>query len=958
MKFSSDKQAYFGFGAGLLLLAFAAAYAYWNLDQSARSAGWVEKAAISSEAVDEAHITLDEAKTGARMYLFESNTSALSPFLTANAAFKNNLAEIRNFTLDPLYNSQTDTLQALGDSVLAKLQYDVEHNQRGIPLQTLAGWDNKYIPLFQSISTLADRMDKRETNLYTLQKTTNEKQLSSMRVLGTSSCLAGIIIIIIALVMMNVNIRRRKKAQKELDYQKNLYDKFLRAQEDLNVGIAITEGDKVVFCNDALCNIIGYSKEELLNIPSFFSLIAQEDILRLRAVMDTPQTSSLINTFSAFRKNGSQIGIEYVSQIIVNTDPPQTFSLIRDVTEKKREDELLKTNEARLAEAQRIAHIGSWEYTITDTKNLDNIKVVECSDEMLRLFGIERGEGPILREDFVRPVHPDDRQKIDDSVLTYLQGGPRISMDYRILVRGAEERIVHTEANLIHDENTGAPLVMRGTSQDITDRVASETRLRTSESRLSEAQHIAHIGDWIIHLSDITVSESNIVELSDENCRMLGLYPSAAAFTRADFIRAVHPDDRQTVSDAVQRYIAGGPRYAMDFRLLLPGNLERIVHTEAYLVRDEKTGKPIALRGTMQDVTERSHMTAQLQQYASQMKNIMENVDAGLVTVDVTGKIASQWSNGWERIYGYSIEEFQNDPMLWKNAIHPDDLAIIEVSLNRLYAGETISEEYRIIRKDGGIRWLTSRMTPTKNSDGDVVRVDGIIVDVTEKKNYEKYIADSLREKEYLLKELHHRVKNNMQVISSMLALQSDYLHDPGDKELFINSQNRVKAMAIVHEMLYQSPDLSTINISDYIHSLVEHLASMYADFADNIVFNIQVENIMFDITVAKPCGLIINEFVSNAIKYAFPSNRNGAVSVILTSDGDEANQYTLTIHDDGVGLPPNFDWRNPSSLGLRLCVAFAQEMGGKLEYIPKNGTQWRITFRHHSKTPPQLGLS
>ena len=225
------------------------------------------------------------------------------------------------------------------------------------------------------------------------------------------------------------------------------------------------------------------------------------------------------------------------------------------------------------------------------------------------------------------------------------------------------------------------------------------------------------------------------------------------------------------------------------------------------------------------------------------------------------------------------ISDFQSVPLLWKKVIHPDDLPIIEASEKLLYAGGTVSDEYRIIRKDGGVRWISSRMTPTKNKGGHVVRIDGIIVDVTEKKIYERYIADSLREKEYLLKELHHRGKNNMQVISSMLALQSDYLHDPGDKELFINSQNRVKAMAIVHEMLYQSPDLSTINISDYIHSLVEHLASMYADFADNITFDIQVENIMFDITVAKPCGLIINESVSNAIKYAFPANRKGSVT-------------------------------------------------------------------------------
>ena len=139
-----------------------------------------------------------------------------------------------------------------------------------MPFQSLAAWDGIYNPLFQSISNLADRMDERETNLYSMQKIANEQQISSMRILGASSCLTGIMLIIIATLMMSANIRRRLKAQKELDYQKSLYDKFLRAQEDLNVGIAITEGNKVVFCNNALCEIIGYSKEELLGISRLF----------------------------------------------------------------------------------------------------------------------------------------------------------------------------------------------------------------------------------------------------------------------------------------------------------------------------------------------------------------------------------------------------------------------------------------------------------------------------------------------------------------------------------------------------------------------------------------------------------------------------------------------------------------------------------------------------------------
>ncbi len=204
-------------------------------------------------------------------------------------------------------------------------------------------------------------------------------------------------------------------------------------------------------------------------------------------------------------------------------------------------------------------------------------------------------------------------------------------------------------------------------------------------------------------------------------------------------------------------------------------------------------------------------------------------------------------------------------------------------------------------------------------------------------------MTTSLQEKEVLLKEVHHRVKNNLQIITSLLRLQSGKIKDKNDYDAFMQSQNRIRTMALIHEALYRSKDLSHIRIRPYVRTLVTHLLSSYGVEPARVQTDIDIMDVFIDMDTAVCCGLIVNELVSNALKYAFPSDRVGRVRVHF---GKNENQsFLLSVSDDGIGLPTQVDWSNTESLGFRIVRVLVNQIGGSLEVAPPPGTNFRLLF-------------
>lgn len=201
----------------------------------------------------------------------------------------------------------------------------------------------------------------------------------------------------------------------------------------------------------------------------------------------------------------------------------------------------------------------------------------------------------------------------------------------------------------------------------------------------------------------------------------------------------------------------------------------------------------------------------------------------------------------------------------------------------------------------------------------------------------------ALKEKEVLLSEIHHRVKNNMEIVSSLLELQSADLVDERALQLLRSSQNRIRSMALIHETLYQSEDLARVDFGDYLRTLVADLYNLYGVSPDAIEVKIDVDHILLGIDSAIPTGLIINELVSNSLKHAFPAGRRGEINIAFRLDDD--SQYRLTVGDNGIGFPKSLDFRNTKSLGLKLVNALTAQLKGRIEVDRSGGTAFKITF-------------
>ena len=218
-----------------------------------------------------------------------------------------------------------------------------------------------------------------------------------------------------------------------------------------------------------------------------------------------------------------------------------------------------------------------------------------------------------------------------------------------------------------------------------------------------------------------------------------------------------------------------------------------------------------------------------------------------------------------------------------------------------------------------------------------------ILRDVTQRMAADEKIKTSLREKEALLKEIHHRVKNNLQVVSSLLGLQSRVVTDELTRKMFQESQNRIHSMALLHESLYQSSNLSRIDFPEYIRQLASHLFQSYGVVAERIRLRTDLDVLYLGLDAAVPCGLIINELVSNSLKYAFPDGREGEVRIELREHLE--GMARLVVADNGVGLKGDVDWVTARSLGLRLVRTLAEQLGAKIEVKSDAGTEVRLTF-------------
>lgn len=347
---------------------------------------------------------------------------------------------------------------------------------------------------------------------------------------------------------------------------------------------------------------------------------------------------------------------------------------------------------------------------------------------------------------------------------------------------------------------------------------------------------------------------------------------------------------------------------------------------------------------TVIDQTERKKAEEALLKSETFYRAIFENTGTATIIVGVD-TIISMANKRCEALSGYTVEEIENK-LSFMDFVHPEDQQrILEYHKMRRSGDVNIPDEYefRLLDKDGEERQIMLYASIIPSTTDSVVS----LLDITQRKTAENEVKRSLNEKELLLREIHHRVKNNMQIISSLLNLQRSYIHDEEAANILQESQGRVKSMALIHEKLYQTSDLARINVEEYIQSLTMNLFHSYT-VNPGIKLSMDVSDLYFNIDTAVPLGLIINELVSNSLKYAFKDRDEGEIRISLLETA-EPGKYLLLIRDDGTGFPHELDFAESHSLGLQLVNTLVNQLDGEIEMITNGGTTFNIII-HEQK--------
>jgi PAS domain S-box-containing protein len=343
------------------------------------------------------------------------------------------------------------------------------------------------------------------------------------------------------------------------------------------------------------------------------------------------------------------------------------------------------------------------------------------------------------------------------------------------------------------------------------------------------------------------------------------------------------------------------------------------------------------------DLTEQRRGDEALRRSEERFRRVVEATPNAMVMIDQAGRIAMVNAQT-ERVFGYSRTELlgQSVEMLVPERFrghHPELRAAFFSDPQTRPMG--IGRDLYGLRKDGTEFSVEIGLNPIETDEGTMVL--SAILDISYRKQEESRIHASLKEKDILLGEIHHRVKNNLQIVDSLLGLQSGAIQDTGIQGILRESQNRIKSMALIHQILYQSSDFAKMDFRNFLDSLIPSLASSYGADPDHIAISVNAAEVRLPLNMAIPCGLMVNELVSNALKHGFPGTRHGAIRVELSKASD--GQVLLSVEDDGVGISSDLDLEQTGTLGLQLVALLTDQIGGKMDIQRSNPTRFALQF-------------
>jgi PAS domain S-box-containing protein len=641
-----------------------------------------------------------------------------------------------------------------------------------------------------------------------------------------------------------------------------------------------------------------------------------------------------------FRKDGTEIDVTANASIIDYGGRRAVLSINRDASRQKQAEEYFN----RALAWQQALFEGSRDAAfVTDESGL----VLISNRSATLLTGQKRDD--LLGMDIWAVADQDHRDMVRENHARAYRGEEVV---WESPLRRKDGGRVEGEWQC-RGVDVGAVRYVQTIVRDASDRNRREHRLQVSEERYRAFVEQSSDGIWRFEAEkpipvDLPeeeqieqILESGYVgEANDTLARMWGFRRARDIVGRriGEFIQRT---DNQYM-EYLRQFIGSGYRL-LDVQSRIVDRRGRARYFQNTFFGTLENGCLVRAWGSQKEITDRLEAERKLRLLA---QTIASAKDCVMLT-DLEDTILYV-NDAFMTTYGYTEEEILGETIgMLRGPDVPEEVQerILPETLSGGWYGEIMNR-----RKDGSVFPVELWTSVVRNDDGEPVALVGVARDVTERRKAEEQIRASLREKEVLLKEIHHRVKNNLQVVSSLLNLQSQHIKDEEMLRIFKESQNRVRSMALIHEKLYRSSNLAEISFGDYVRDLATQLFRSYSLNASGVSLEVDANNVLLGIDRAIPCGIIVNELVSNSLKYGFQERQGGVIYIRLHPVSDET--VRLVVGDTGVGLPPDLDIEKSESLGLKLVKMLTGQLSGELELSGNGsraggrGTEFTITFK------------